>query len=802
MIRNYVLIAYRNLLRHKGFSLINITGLAVGIASCLLIAMYVQHELSYDRYHTNLNQIYRVIHAYQHGEDAATLPPPAPGDFQVWGNAPVGAALLQDFPEVVKVVQFTGRQSLLLQHGEKRFQENDLFFADSTVFEVFSWNLIAGSPKDALARPHTIVLTERMAQKYFGDDEALGQTIIVDNGDSYTVTGVMEDVPVNSHFTFDALLSMVTFRNNRPEIFDWWGYVDFYTYFTVTENFNRAEFEAKFPELVKRHKVHFPYVMGIEHLPDVYLHSQAVRQPGTTGSLMNIYIFSTIAVFILVIACINFMNLSTARAMDRAKEVGVRKVAGAYRTSLVKQFLSESVLISVLATLIGLALASVTLPMFETLSGKRISFDLLYTPKAMGMLVVVALATGLLAGSYPAMVLSGFRPSLVLKGLFRSSSHGVILRKALVVFQFSLSVMLIIGTWVVYTQLDHLRNRDLGFHDEQMVVIDFGWDGKVQRDIAGIKNAFRDLPSVVSVSAQRTVPGGFFPKAYTEIESPDGKMVGNAPDLFEIDEDFIPNFGIQMAAGRNYSTEFPSDTLQAMIINEAAAKLYGYQDPREAIGKKFSQWGRDGVVVGVVRDFNYRSLHNVVEPLALRLEPRWSSASICLRVNTNDLPATIAAADKLWQQLAPQRPFLYSFLDEDFHRQYKEDQQFGKVFSAFAGLAIFIACFGLFGLVTYSTGQRTKEIGIRKVLGASVTGIVALLSRDFIRLVVLAIVIATPVALYAMGLWLEDFAYRIEIGMSLVILPGLIVMFLALMVISWQSVRTALGNPITSLRNE
>jgi putative ABC transport system permease protein len=474
----------------------------------------------------------------------------------------------------------------------------------------------------------------------------------------------------------------------------------------------------------------------------------------------------------------------------------------AHRSSLVKQFLLESVLVSALATIIALAIVSVVLPLFENLADKQIPQGALFSFHAIAIIAGGSIATGLVAGSYPAMVLSNFSPALVLKGMFRSSTQGVALRKGLVILQFCISVMLIIGTWVVFTQLKHLRSRELGFKSQQMMIIDFGWDTKVQHNIATIKDALRFLPSVVSVSAQRTVPGGFFPKAYTEIETPDGVLAGYSPDLYEIDHDFIPTFGMEVVAGRNYSTDFPSDTSSAMVINEAAARLYGYSNPSEAVGKKFTQWGREGMVVGVVKNFNYRSLHNKIEPLTLRLSPQWSAASFCLRLENDLLSATIGAAEKLWKEFVPQRPFLYSFLDESFNQQYNDDIRFGRVFSAFAGLAIFIACFGLFGLVTYSTGQRTKEIGIRKVLGASVGNIVALLSKDFVKLVVVAIIIATPVSLYVMSLWLDNFAYRITAGAALIVLPGLIVIAIAIAVISLQCVRTATANPIKSLRSE
>jgi putative ABC transport system permease protein len=803
MFKNYVTVAWRNVRRHWGFALINVTGLAVGMACCLLITIYVRDELSYDRYHENAERIYRVIHVSRYGENPQTLPPPAPKDFQVWGNAPVGSALKADFPEVLEVVQFTGRKSLLLQHGERRFQEEDTFYADSTVFEVFSWPLLAGDPDRALTAPYSIVLTQSAAQKYFGDENAVGQTLIIDNEESFTVTGVMEDVPANSHFTFDVLLSMSTFRQGTPGIFDAWGYVDFYTYFLVPEQFDVASLKAKAPDFVKRRVPPDEagnYALSFEPLTGAYLHSQAARQPGTTGSLTNLYVFSAVAVFILLIACINFMNLSTARSMERAKEVGVRKAVGARRTGLINQFLTESVLLSLIAAVLALGLAALCLPAFRMLSGKAFPEGALLSPDVVLILFAAAVGVGLLAGVYPAFVLARFRPALVLKGVFRSSSKGVALRKGLVVFQFSLSVALIAGTAVVFSQLEFLRSRDLGFQHEHMLVIDFGYDEIVRQQIEAIKRAFVDHPAVTSASASRTVPGGHFPGAGTRVASPEGQMPLETPNLYEVDFDFIPHFEIEMAAGRPYSRDFSADSEASLLLNEAAAKLYGYARPEDVVGERFSQWGREGTIIGVVKDFNYLSLHGGIEPLTLRLSP-WVKY-LSLRLKTDDLATTIAELEDLWGELAPQRPFLYSFLDESFNRQYLADLRFGRVVSVFAGLAILIACLGLFGLASFATAQRTKEIGVRKVLGASVGSIVALLSKDFLKLVGIAFVLAAPVAYYAMSRWLEGFAYRTSIGVGVFLLAGGLALAIALLTVSYRSIKAALADPVKSLRYE
>jgi putative ABC transport system permease protein len=802
MLRNYITVAYRNLVRRKGYTALNVTGLAVGMACCLLIALYVHHELSYDRYHKNADHIFRVVHAYRSGDLPENPPPLAPEEYQVWGNAPVGPALGADFPEIRKVVQFTSPVDLLLQSGEKRFQENNLVFMDSTVFDVFSWKLLYGNPQEALRAPHAIVLTQSTARKYFGDRNPIGQSLRVENKETFTVTGVMEDFPSNSHFAFDGLISMNTFRRWNPNIFTEWGYVDFYTYLLATPQTSLASLKAKVPAFLKRRNDNRWYAMSFEPLSDAYLRSKAGRQPGVTGSLTNVYIFSLIGVFILAIACINFMNLATARSTERAKEVGVRKVVGARQSGLVGQFLTESICIAVLSGGLAFLLAWSALPFMGELSGKAFASAALLRWEVLLLLAITAVVVGVLAGSYPAWVLARFRPVLVIKGNYKNTAGGVALRKGLVVFQFSLSMALIAGTAVVFSQLTHLRTHDLGFRQEQMLVIDFGPDEAVQNRIETIKEIFRAHPAVLSASATRSVPGDFIPNAGTGVQEASGGMVHKIPLIYEIDFDFLPQYGIPVVAGRGFSREFPADTTQSLLLNEAAAKLYGYANPADAVGKRFEQWGREGTVVGVVKNFNFKSLHQPVEPLTLRIAPNGSLSRLSLRIKADNMPATLASLESTWRREAPQRPLVYQFLDEAFNRQYQADLRFGRIFGVFAGLAIFIACLGLFGLATYTAEQRTKEIGIRKVMGASVGSIVALLSKDFIKLVVVSIVIATPVSWYVMHRWLDNFAYRVPIGAGIFVLAGAAAVVIALATISWQSVRAALANPIKSLRSE
>ncbi|WP_026967502.1 ABC transporter permease [Algoriphagus terrigena] len=807
MWKNYLKIAYRNLLKKKVYSFINILGLGVGMACCLLIFMFVQDELSYDNYHENGDRIYQVTHGSRSPEGVTEGAEAQP--FWVWGNAPVGPALKLDFPEVENVVQFSGRSDILFTVGDNITQEDGVFFMDSTVFDVFSWELIEGNPKTALAAAYSVVLTETTARKYFGNESALGKTLKGSesagrsNAGDYTVTGVMADVPSNSHFKFNALLSLETFRQSRPDVFDAWGYVDTYTYFLVNDQFERSAFEAKIPDFIERRNGDngYGYTIAIEPLSDVYLRTTALRQPGETGSLPNIYVFSVIGLFILIIAMINFMNLSTARSMERAKEVGIRKSIGADRRSLVFQFLGESLIIVFFAAAVGLLLVTVALPFMNDLTGKVFEVNQILNTQTIPVFVGILLVIGILAGSYPALVLSSFRPVMILKGINKSDARGVNLRKGLVVFQFSLSIALIAGTIVVYTQMSHLLDKEMGFDKEHMLVLDYNYDEQVNDVSAVLKGELESMPDVLSVAFSRSVPGSYFPNAGTAIETPEGEMKQEAQPIFQVGLDFIDHFNLELVAGRSYSRDYPSDSSSALVINEAAARQYGYANPADAVGKKFDQWGRKGEIIGVVKDFNYISLHRTIEPLTLPFEA-YASRYISLKVKGDDLPKTIASVGAVWEKLAPHRPFLYSFLDEDFNKQYESDFRFRKIFTTFSVLAIMIACLGLLGLATYTAEQRTKEIGIRKVLGADVSTIVGLLSRDFIKLVLVAILVATPVAWYGMNKWLEGFAYQVPIHWWIFGIAGALAVVIALATISFQAIKAALMDPVKSLRSE
>ena len=527
----------------------------------------------------------------------------------------------------------------------------------------------------------------------------------------------------------------------------------------------------------------------------MYLYS--TRDDSKTGNINNVYIFSIIAIFILLIACINFINLTTARSAERAKEVGIRKVAGAGRFQLAKQFIGESVVISFVAFIISILLCSLLLPLFNQLAGKQVSTPFFYHPLYIVSLLFIAIGIGILAGFYPALVLSSFRPVAVLKGRFATGTRGIILRKGLVIFQFTISIILIIGTVIVYTQLNYMRSQDLGFNKDQTMVIDTNQD----KNKDAFKESLSSVPGVLSTSFSSTVPGDGNSTAYSKVENKSGDMQTASLDIYFVDFNYINQYKIKVIAGRGFSKDFATDTTQAMVINESASKLLGYNSPQQAIGKKFDQWGRQGKIIGVVKDFHYQALQEPIRPLTMRIEPGGYQL-LSIKVAGNNLPSTIKAIQSKWDQIIPNRPFEYTFLNESFDKQYRAEDRFGNLFFYFAILAIFISCLGLLGLASYSTIQRTKEIGVRKVLGASVPDIINLLSKDFLKLVLLAFVIASPVAWIFMNKWLKDFAYRTGLAWWMFVFAGIAAIIIAFVTISFQAIKAAVANPVKSLRTE
>ncbi len=802
MFKNYYKVAWRHIIKEKFYSTINIVGLGVGLTCCILIAFFVKNELSYDNYHEKLDRTYRILQAYKAGAERDVVP--TSEEFQFWGNAPVGPAFKDEFPEVEQFCRFTPGHSKLIKVGDEIYDEKNVVFGDSTAFQVFSWDLISGNPETVLSQPNTIVLTETLAKKYFGKQEAMGKIVTYNKTVECVVTGIMKDVPANSHFTFEGIISMGTFYNQRSWIFDSWGYVDFYNYFTLKENSNIESIKPRFDDMVKKYTADWEnsrYYVDVEPLKGAYLNSVASRQAGKMGSQSNIILFTAIGIFILLIACINFINLSTARSLERAKEIGIRKVVGARKFSLVYQFLSEFFLLSIFSGVLSLVLVIIIAPYLNEFAGISITPDDILNVPFLGFFGLGLIIVGLFSGSYPAFLLSKFQPAKVLKGNFKSGKSGVALRKALVSFQFILTITLIIGTATIYNQLTYLQNHELGFEKDQTLILEFGFDGQVQENIEALKNEFEKTPNILSVCASRAVPGNFYPNAGTQIENLEGELEPHSPAIYEIDPDFIPFYDIQVLAGRSFSYDHYSDSVEALMINMAAAKLWGYTNPEHVIGKKFDQWGKTGEVIGVVDDFNYQSLHSEVEPLTLRFEP-YSMAKFSLKLSAGDVYTTIKDLEEKWKELIPQRPFTYYFIDDNFDKQYRSDEKFAQLFSSFAGLAIVIAFLGLFGLTTYTTSQRIKEIGIRKVLGASLRSILLLLSKDLSKLLVISFIIAIPISWFAIQKWLEGFAYQAPLSISIYFLTAFIISLIAFGTMSWQSMKAALQNPVNSLKNE
>jgi putative ABC transport system permease protein len=734
------------------------------------------------------------------------------------------------------VVRFRQAAKSLLSYDEKRYYEKEVFFADSSLFRMMNFPLLKGDPETALANPFSMVITGEAARRYFGDTDPMGKIIRYQNKYDFIITGILKNIPQNSHIRFDFLGSYASLNEIEDENFNvWYRITDVYTYILLPEKSQTAELDKKFPGLVKKYmgdkgeNITDMIKFHLQPLGDIHLHSDLDNEIATNGSAAYVYIFATIAVFVLLIACINFMNLATARAMDRAREVGMRKVLGAYRLQLIKQFLGESVLMSFLALILAGCMVELALPFFNAISAKNLAID--YTNDVTMLLILpgIALLTGLLSGSYPALVLSGYKPVLVLKGaslhtLISRKSKGLWrlnLRRALVVFQFSISIALIAGSLIIYNQLQYFKNRPVGFDREQIVVIpvrDPAFAGRYQV----LKNQMKQNPGVINASALAATPGKNEASLGTFVI--EGESGEEDIQMFYLpaDYDFLRTFGIELIAGRDFSQEFGSDDREAFILNESAVKRFGWRlnDSGESganhvdspIGKKLRRGKtREGRVVGVVKDFNIFSLQEKIDPFVFYIDPALFQF-LAVKISSQNVSATLQALGEKWRGFYPGEPFEYSFVDEDFESQYRSEEKFSKIFLSFTGLAILIACLGLFGLVSFTVQKAAKEIGVRKVLGASVSNIVVLMSKDFLKLIVLAnvlawpvayyAILAWPVAYYAMNTWLEDFAFRIKVGIDTFLLAGGLALFIALLTVSWQAVRAALANPVESLRYE
>ena len=799
MFKNLLKISFRTILKDKTYSLINITGLTIGITCSLFLLMYILHEVSYDRYHVNARNIYRVVSNIKETDNAFT-----------WAVAqiPLAEELRDNYPEVKNAVRFFGMGRALYKNGEKQFYEEEFYLADSTVFEMFTYNFIHGDPATALDNPFSIVLTEKTAKKYFSDvPGALGQSIQNQQGEEFKITGIMEDVPLNSHFIFDALIS----RNTRPDYQGSWGNFGVFTYVHLPEGYDLSKMYASLDKVIKERVNPIFEQFGItikyelQPILDIHLYSKIQDEAEAGGDISYIYIFASVAAFMLIIACINYMNLATARSVNRAREVGVRKVMGSQRRQLIAQFITESVVIALIAMLVSMLLIYALLPAFNSLANKSLPFSfILQTPVLLSLLAIV-LFVGIVGGSYPAFYLSGFNPVNVLKGKLTSKGGNVFFRKFLVVFQFAISIFMLISTLIVFAQLQYMRNKDLGFDKERVVRLSLTEDALREKS-QGLVDQLKLTPEVASVGMASNAPGQGISKLLLKVEDNEGKLTDRGVDLYSADYDFVKTMGMQIVKGRDFSRDITSDTTFAVLVNESMVKRMSWDDP---IGKKFvfEEGGPNNTdiekrVVGVVKDYHQNSLYDPIEPLMILLDR--NNQHIFVRTAEGDVRQSIAAIEKAWKEIFPTYTFEYNFLDADFNSQYQADEKRSQIFTFFSGLTIIIACLGLLGLAAFTTEQRTKEIGVRKVIGASVQHLVMLVSREFFILVGIGMLVAFPFAWYFTNDWLQNFAYRIDLKgeWPTFVISALLAFIITLVTVGFHVVRAASANPVKSLRDE
>lgn len=796
MFKNLLLVALRNLKKDKWYSLLNILGLTIGISFSLLLIFYIIDELSYDRYNEKADRIYR-INAHVKEPDKDTMR---------WAITPfpMGVALSNDYPEVEEAVRFVGAGGdIMYKNGDLHLYQNKVFFVDSNLFKVFTHKFIEGNAQTALAAPNSMVLTQSVAEKFFGKNKSyVGKTLENANGDVYKITAVIKDVPKNSHILFNVLIS----RSSLPADFaNNWGGFGFFTYVLLKPNTNAMAFEKKLLPMYDKYlasifaQYNIKMRFGIVPITSIHLHSDMANEPEELGSMSYIYIFSAVAFFMLFIACINYMNLTTARSARRAKEIGIRKVTGSSKWQLVAQFLVESIITAFFALLLSIGLIALLLPSFNTLSGKFISFGTLFQPNTLLILLAIVLFVGLVGGSYPAFYLSKFNPVNILKGSLSKASGNVTLRRILVVIQFSISMIMLICTWVVYGQLKYLRNKDLGFNKDQVMTITVNTNGDVRSKITAFKNEMRDNPQVKAVSTSQAVPGAGINFNLFSVQSKNG-FVDKGIDCYAIDENYLNTLGMKIVKGRNFSG-LP-DTLRSIIVNESMVKEFGWGD--NPIGKRVRFPGDTSSyyleVVGVVKDFNQKSLYNPLAPLLLFYQP--TSNGIQLKLNAKNVSSAIASVERSWKKTFPDMPFQYTFLDQDFDSQYAADQKRGKIFTTFSILTIIITCLGLLGLVAFTTQQRQKEISIRKVMGAGIGQIVPLVTRNFVALVGISCFIAFPVAYLFMDKWLKIFPYNTGLSVTPFLLSAIAVLIITMITVSFHAIKAAVTNPVKSLRTE
>jgi putative ABC transport system permease protein len=795
----------RNIFRNKLYSLINLIGLAIGLAACLMIWLWVQDELSFDRFHTKAERIYRVERKFDfrdmHGQSPTTAPP-------------YGAALVNDYPEIENYVRMH-RQEISFKDHRNVFHKQQLIFADNSVFEIFDFRLEQGDPKTALTQPKSMALTRENAIQYFGTEDVIGKSITVDWGGSlvdFQITGILEEVPHNSHVRFDVLASLSSYPAEQMEI---WFNNFLYTYVLLGQEASIEDLKGKFASFMTKYMaadfikiagqevdINNVFQLKLYPLLDIHLHPAQEFEIESQGSLTSVYIFSAIAVLILIIACINFMNLSTARANKRAREVGIRKTVGAIKSQLKGQFLGESVLLAFIALILAILLIRLFIPVFNSISGKSLSVGTLFYAGNVIILIGIALAAGLLAGLYPAFFLTRFDPAKVLKGGAQSGTGKSIFRRTMAVIQFAISITLIIGTVVIYKQMEYIQNKSLGFDKENVILIPAD-SQQVSQNIEAFRNTLTADTRIKSISVSSNIPGNamFSDTAY---KRPDTEDIFSLI-FMETDYEFVDTYEFSVIQGRKFSKEFGADIEGAIMINRAAAREIGYT-PEEAIGKKLIRFVdvdkfSEFTIVGVVEDFHFKSLHKIIEPCLLICDPR-NFGFISVRIMPGDVRGTLDFIQQKWEEIFPGEQFDYSFLDNRIDQLYKSEGRMQNLFVIFSVLSIFVACLGLFGLAAFTAEERTKEIGVRKVLGANTSNILFILSKEFTKWVLMANVVAWPLAYFIMNRWLQNFAYQTGIGVWPFILSAILALLIAFFTVSYQSIKAALSDPVECLRYE
>jgi len=810
MIKNYFKIAWRNLMKYKFISFINLFGLMVGLTCCLLITTYILNELSYDRYNKNADNIYRITRTFYNGNGEATL------NLSTI-SPPFGYYLPTDFPEIQKMTRLLNFGTVPLRYKDKLINEKDVYFADENLFDVFTVDVLKGNPKTALTDPFSVMLTEDEAKKYFGNEDPINKVIRANNQFDVKVTGIYKPFPSNAHMHPNMLVSFNTLKDSavygEQNLRTNWGNNSFFTYIMLPKGYNIQNMKARFPAFLDKHmtdeygpnKPSKSTSLDLQKLTDIHLYSHTDYEAEPNGDISRVWIFGAIALFILLIACINYMNLSTARSALRAREIGIRKVIGARRKEIIFQFLSESVLLCWVAIIIAGVLTYVMLPWLNKVSGQQLSFDILLKWQVIIPLLITPFIVGILSGIYPSLFMSSFQPVKTLKGLFNAHGSSINFRKVLVVFQFGISIALIITTMIVFQQLRYMQQASLGYDKEHILTLPYY--PALNDQYESFRNTLLRNSNIKDVGRSSRIPTGRLLDGQGAQAPGNDSMVPVKADIRYVaaDYDFIPTYGVHIVAGRNFSRDYGTDTA-SFILNEAAVRAVGWKSPQEAVGKNFKYGGQMGHIVGVTNDFHFESLHQTIAPLILVMPTPAQAANsygyLSIKISGGNIPSALATIKDTWQKFLPELPYQYTFLDENFAKLYEAEQRQGTIFIIFACLAIFIACLGLFGLSAFSITQRVKEIGVRKVLGANVSTIVALLSKDFLKLVLIAAIISFPIAWYAMHNWLQDFAYRINIQWWVFVVAGILAALIALITVSFQAIKAALANPVKSLRTE